>query len=30
MEADEDLEVEARERDLLALPFLCLSLHINY
>jgi hypothetical protein len=30
VEADEDLELEAGERDLLAPPFLRLSLHVNY
>jgi hypothetical protein len=30
MEADKDLELEAGERDLLALPFLRLSLYVNY
>jgi hypothetical protein len=30
MAADKDLELEAGERDLLAPPFLCLSLYVNY
>ncbi len=30
IEADEDLELEARERDLLTPPFLCLSLYVTY
>ncbi len=30
MEAEKDLELEARERDLLAPPFLHLSLYVNY
>jgi hypothetical protein len=30
MEADKDLDLEARERDLLAPPFLRLSLYVSY
>jgi hypothetical protein len=30
MEADKDLELEARERDLLTPPFLRFSLYVNY
>ncbi len=30
MEADKDLELEAREQDLLAPPFLRLSLYVTY